>query len=861
MRRTVASVNDGVGGPLLAALKRTPAARVAAGHLVPTVLSVLNDEGRASGLRVVGGLAAYTRAAIDGHDTLTVHLDAAVVPDGALSGLTTGLTRRLGTPVQATTARDADGTSVLTLTMRKAPVLAAGLTPPPVGGHPAPLLVPLGTAAGKGHRAAVVYTNLARTGALLIAGGAQGSSTLAATLLADIVPQARPSALRLLVATDDDELRRMLPALDHLDAPAVDVEQRQDVAALVDQANAIVLERFTRGMSDATQPIYVLVLSDVEGLCLDPRVADRLDTICRNGADCGVYVIGTTYDVAALADAGMLDAFSARLARPLPREESVTLFDDARAAELPATDIAFSVGPRTDAPLVPGRLTPFVTTLAEAQEAFAWAAKALRATVVTLAPTTASPEAPPDPDDDDEGPAGTKKTRTGSPRAEGDGSADSGTGAPHDADRADAGDKAGTDQAVASAAFAAPETDTADQAAQIVPLASAPDPAQSGKGEETAPAMPVATSATASPSGSDDLPRGEDAAPEVTGGSHVAAPPVAVPVAPADGQPTPDAALASGEEEVVPADADTAGAASVSTATEQHGSDLLPVRVTVFGGINVTLANGQPVPKLKPREQRLLAALAILPSPVRVDRLTSTLWPDEDEETAKENLERSLSDIRAALARVGVPVARGGGNRRAGAVVLTSAGYKVDPGIIWTDTQRFQELLREAQGLPPDERGPALTEAVDLYVGDLCGDQSLPWVDDFTWAWRKDFVDALYDVTVATLLAGDLSTALRHARRLVKEEPLMERHHELLFEVLARRGDRHGLVQAYQEMCAEFNGDGDEGAGTEMDPEIHQVYNRLLETARTTHGVKSDGLPDRQDAGDAPVRDEQSLAG
>ncbi len=832
---------------------------MAAGHLVPTVLSVLNDEGRASGLGVVGGLAAYTRAVIDGHDTLTVQLDATVVPDGALSGLITGLTRRLGTPVQTTTARVADWTSVLTLTMRKAPVLAAGLTPPPVGAHPAPLLVPLGTAAGKGRRAAVVYTNLARTGALLIAGGVQGSNTLAATLLADIVPQARPSALRLLVATDDDELRRMLPALDHLDAPAVDVEQRQDVAALVDQANAIVLERFTRGTSDAAQPIYVLVLSDIEGLCLDPRVADRLDTICRNGADCGVYVIGTTYDVVALANAGMLDAFPARLARPLPREESITLFDDARAAELPATDIAVSVGPRMGVPFVPGRLTPFMTTLAEAQEAFAWAAQALQGAVVTPAPTTASPEVPPDPDD--EGPTGLKTTRTASPQAEGDGpAADGGTGAPHDADRADAGDKAGTDSAVARAALAAPEADTADQPAQIVPLAGAPDPVQSEMAEGTAAAMPAATLVTVSPSGSDDRPRVDDAAREVTGASHVVAPPVDVPVASSTRGPTPDPAPPTAEK-AAPTGADIAGAAAVSAATEQCGSDLLPVRVTVFGGVNVTLANGQPVPKLKPREQRLLAALAILPSPVRVDRLTATLWPDEDEETAKENLERSLSDIRAALARVGVPVARGGGNRRAGAVVLTSAGYKVDPRIIWTDTQRFQDLLREAQGVPPDERGPVLTEAVDLYGGDLCGDQSLPWVDDYTWAWRKDFVDALYDVTVATLLAGDLSTTLRHARRLVTEEPLVERHHELLFEVLARRGDRTGLVQAYQEMCAQFNGDGDEGTRTEMDPEIHQVYNRLLETARMTHGVESGGLPDRQDVGAAPVNGAQSLAG
>jgi len=118
-------------------------------------------------------------------------------------------------------------------------------------------------------------------------------------------------------------------------------------------------------------------------------------------------------------------------------------------------------------------------------------------------------------------------------------------------------------------------------------------------------------------------------------------------------------------------------------------------------------------------------------------------------------------------------------------------------------------------------------------------------------------------VTVATLLAADLSTALRHARRLVKEEPLVERHHELLFEVLARRGDRDKLIQAYQEMCAEFNGEGDEGGKTEMDPEIHRAYARLLEAMRPEGGLQEShpGRPESEGNDADRVRGTSSLAG
>jgi len=873
MQRMVAAVNAGVGGPLLAALKRTPPAWVAAGHLVPTVLGVLSDEGRASGRAVVGGLAASTRAVLDGQDTLSVHLDAAALPDGAPAGLIAGLTHRLGTPVQTATARDADGTSVVMLTMRKAPLLAAGLTPPLVGAHPAPLLVPLGTATGKGHKghsAAVVYVNLARTGALLIAGGAQGSHTLVATLLADIVPQARPSALRVLVATDDDELRRMLPALDHLDAPAVDVDQRQDVAALVDQANAIVLERFTRGANDTAQPIYVLVLSNVEELCLDPRVADRLDTICRNGAGCGVYVIGTTYDAVALADAGMLDAFPARLARPLPREESVALFGDARAAELASGDVVFAVGPQMGAPvapLVPGQLTPFSMTLPEAQEAFAWAAQALQADPAMPAPDP-DDDPPPDPDaaakpDSDAAatldannaptldannapaphsaaPARPKTKRAlsvwrANRRIVRD--ANAANGETPETDQAHAADPEAEDAAAnhgtSPVSLVRSDADASEANGVFDVQPSMPAPATTRPGEAEAEAarecLPAGATGATGATGT-ALPLDQRQPPVVTRERNVVADVVA---APAERQ---DAAPAE-RQDATPAEAP----APIVTAETPH-PDILPVRVRVFGGISVTLANGEAIPKLKPREQRLLAALAILPSPVRVDRLMSILWPDEDLETAKQNLERSISDVRAALARVGVPVARGGGSRRAGAIVLTSAGYALDSTIMWTDTQRLQQLLRQAQALLPDERGPVLTEAVDLYKGDLCGDQSLSWVDDYTWSWRKDFVDALYDVTAATLRTGDLSTALRHARRLVREEPLVERHHQLLFEALARRGDRDGLKEAYRELLAEFNGDGEEGSRTEMDPAIHRVYTRLLDAIGVASGVPT-GTP------------------
>jgi two-component SAPR family response regulator len=112
---------------------------------------------------------------------------------------------------------------------------------------------------------------------------------------------------------------------------------------------------------------------------------------------------------------------------------------------------------------------------------------------------------------------------------------------------------------------------------------------------------------------------------------------------------------------------------------------------------------------------------------------------------------------------------------------------------------------------------------VEVYTGDLCGDQAQTWVDAWSYSWRKDYLQALYELALYRAKEEhDLLGALRLAQRLVAEEPLTDRYHQMVMELLAAQGDDDGMEQQYQAYRAEMD-----EAGLEIDPDIHALYERL----------------------------------
>ena len=170
------------------------------------------------------------------------------------------------------------------------------------------------------------------------------------------------------------------------------------MATLIAQAHTLVLERYERygasttasGAPLAPPAPCMLVLAGIEGL--DAAALDRLDAVAHTGPVCGVHLIATTSDPAALAASGMLALFRTRLARRLAPADNALICPDADATMLGPHEVVLSgLGPTQ-------RLRAFTLTPPEVREVCATVAAAAVPALPPVAPTPApGPPAVPTP--------------------------------------------------------------------------------------------------------------------------------------------------------------------------------------------------------------------------------------------------------------------------------------------------------------------------------------------------------------------------------------------------------------------------------------------------------------------------------
>ncbi len=738
MRSAITAIRGGIQGRLAKAIDA--GIKVGDVNLVAPVAIALDEVGAAMARPTC--LARSVLTASETSDTLTVLLEVQHVADDACSTLATALENKLGTSVRAEQVADRDGVSCIEVTVKRGPLLTAlgsqspkAALPPPV-----PLLMPLGQDA----TGTVIYVNLEQIGALLIAARTRGTNTLVATLLAGILAQADPALLRLLASSNDDELRGMLPILEHLEAPPADAQDVSAAAAIVEQAHQIVLDRFATGDANIDEPAYLVLLDNIEELRPDAEALDRLDTLCRNGRVCGVHILATTSDVGAVAELGLLEPFRSLLARPLPADEHSLLFGDNAVGTPGADEIALRIGRTGDLQ----RLVPFTLTLPEVREVVATVAVAL------------APDDLPDLD----APAPTL-------------------------------DAAANDAGVATQRGA-------DVVQDAAPLAE-PD----AQGMRSAD--PAGEAATVVGGGAETSLQGSAECTVASGSEQIEITP-ATSAAPISGPDT-DGMTAAAEHGTY-----RQWLVGRDRRVKATGRATPSIEIRVLGGIDILL-DGHPV-ALKPREQRLLAALAVMgPTPVRPDRLVEALFPDDDALSGQDKLQHSITAVRLCLKKAGLPV------KRAGVVRYSMTGYDLDPALVRVDAHLFREALRQSETAEGAERRRLLAQAVDLYQGDLCGDQSIEWVEGYRYAWRKEYLEALYELAVwYEQGAKDTLAALRVARRLVGEEPLNDHYHQMVLELIAATGDLDALDRCYaevQEVFAEY--------ATEVDGFTGTLYERL----------------------------------
>ncbi len=189
------------------------------------------------------------------------------------------------------------------------------------------------------------------------------------------------------------------------------------------------------------------------------------------------------------------------------------------------------------------------------------------------------------------------------------------------------------------------------------------------------------------------------------------------------------------------------------------------------------LLSGGSTHALERKDAALLAMLAI-EGPTPRTRVAGLLWPDIDEERARNNLRQRLFRLRRVAAREVV---------RAGNVLALADSVAHD-----------LDAVGARLAVDPDAAAGELLGELDY--GD-CPDL-LEWVNVAREQWRQARRNALAEIAAQLEAEGRIAPALHYAQRLVLDDPSLEHAHRRVMRLHYLRGDRAAALAAF-ERCRE----------------------------------------------------------
>jgi DNA-binding SARP family transcriptional activator len=207
-------------------------------------------------------------------------------------------------------------------------------------------------------------------------------------------------------------------------------------------------------------------------------------------------------------------------------------------------------------------------------------------------------------------------------------------------------------------------------------------------------------------------------------------------------------------------------------------------RVRLFGGLDVTVGDRVVRERdWKKRKARLLFAMLVVRrgQDVPRDQIFEHLWPEMDEEKAKNNFYVAWSTMKSAL---GGP---GRSNERSPYVESARERCRIVRDAVHSDVDEFEGLLataREAESDGDTETAiEALNELMSVYRGELLpGDVYDDWFSTLRDKYRLSFIDAMLRAVDLLLERDDPCEALLFARRGLYVEP----HREDLYQAALR---------------------------------------------------------------------------
>ncbi len=213
------------------------------------------------------------------------------------------------------------------------------------------------------------------------------------------------------------------------------------------------------------------------------------------------------------------------------------------------------------------------------------------------------------------------------------------------------------------------------------------------------------------------------------------------------------------------------------------------ITIKLFGKLDVTGENGEPVPLAGAKTQGLVTYLALNTEfPPTRDRLMALFWGDRFTDQARQSLRQAIAKLKRSFAVEDAILAEG-----------DRVGLNRDRVSVDVDT--FAALVQ-------DDTVEATEKAISLMTGSILdgiyGQQ--PEFEDWISSERQRYstmaMALLERASQQKLKTGDVAAALDHARRMVALDPLREASQIVLIRILAQQGERTAAVQQYNAYAA-----------------------------------------------------------
>ncbi len=236
------------------------------------------------------------------------------------------------------------------------------------------------------------------------------------------------------------------------------------------------------------------------------------------------------------------------------------------------------------------------------------------------------------------------------------------------------------------------------------------------------------------------------------------------------------------------------------------------VEVTLFGGFEVRLPDGDVRDLPGQKDRALLAILALPPGTTRTrDKLAGLLWSDRGDGQARDSLKHSVARLRKCLQPADTQ-----------AIVADRQSVRLDPAAMTVDVATFEQLVEAGT---PEE----IERAIALYSGDLLDGISVrdAAFEDWLLIERQRLRD-LVEEAAATLMRNSLSSgatkrAVAAARRLLSLDPLREEACRALVRIHADKGETAQALKLYEALHDLLHRE----LGVKPEPETTQLYEAI----------------------------------